>query len=157
MKRETAIHHALVVAQRLRDVTGIIATPAAGRPYVRVRRAWLFGSTVMRKERPNDVDILLDIVAVGDFRRPGCGGACLDKRQLRRYGVHLPRNACEEAMRWLRGGLRMVRLHDFQIDGEIATPRVMIYPRNGLCASGILESNWKRAPANPENARNPLS
>lgn len=143
MKRAVAIKKALKVAEILRSASGLIGTPGTDADAVRVKRAWLFGSTVKGKDEPNDVDILLEYEAVG--RRYWCAksrkhklcGARLDKRGYRSYGYRHPVEAWVEARKFIKGGMTMVRLHNVEIDGnfgDIAETKVMIYPRNDFRA-----------------------
>lgn len=132
MKRTTALRIAAEVADRLRKANGCIGTPTAYRPYVRVSRLWLFGSTAKGKAEPNDVDLLLDACIVGEYRPPGHGGARLDRERKRRYGITGAMDPFAQADRYLRGRAKMVRIHHVSIDGDLAAPRVMLYPRNML-------------------------
>ena len=141
MKRETAIRNVQRIADTLHETNGLIGTAGTSYDAVRIKRAWVFGSTAKGSEHPNDVDILLDISNAG--RRywtnkgklhRGCNryGARLDKYFVKR-GLQLPVDAQQEAMRRIRGTMKMVRLHEFHIDGDfgdIPQTKVMIYPRN---------------------------
>jgi hypothetical protein len=80
---------------------------------------------------PNDLDVLLECMEVGRHFRAG-HGAKVDKRRLRRYGIRAAVSTTDEAYRFLSRGMKMVSLHDIECDGELAHPRVMIYPRNDL-------------------------
>ena len=127
MKRETAVATAKEIVAKLRDCRGIVDTPAASRPQVRVRELWLFGSTLKGAERPNDLDLLWDAIVFGEYRRPGEGGAELDARRHRSYGLWLAKDPFEEARRTLIGNRKMVRLHDKGIDGVVAYPRLLLF------------------------------
>lgn len=140
MKRATALRMAHTVAARLRAACGLIGTPGTCSEAVRVRRAWLFGSTAKGSLSPNDVDILIEMNPVGrQFTTERIaqvfgvrGGARVDKSYYRRYGIELPMDAVHEVRRHLRGHMKMLRLHNYAIDKELALPRILIYPRNDL-------------------------
>jgi hypothetical protein len=141
MKRAVAIKKALTVAGNLRKAAGLIGTPGTEFEAVRVKRAWLFGSTVKGKENPNDVDILLEVEEVGRHTRFGKGGR-LDKDMARRYGrgCGYTVSSTKEAYRFIKGGMTMIRLHNAKWDGEfgdIAETKVLIYPRNDLVRLNI--------------------
>lgn len=127
MKRETAVATAKDIVAKLRDCRGIVDTPAASRPQVRVRELWLFGSTLKGAERPNDLDLLWDTETIGEYRRPGEDGAELDAEMNRRYGYWVAKNPFDEAKRALVGKRKMVRLHDKAIDGCVAYPRLLLF------------------------------
>lgn len=131
MKLHTSIKNALTVADRVRAVNGILATPCCRFPAIRISRVWLFGSTVKFKDEPNDTDLLIEYRYVGDRTTRG-GGVRYDRQYLKSYGVKSAIDSVDEMHKYLRGRLKMVRLHSAEVDGPIAYPRVLLYPRNDL-------------------------
>ena len=131
MKRETALRIAEEIAAKLQACNGIVDTPTAGRPQVLVSELWMFGSTVKGAERPNDLDLLWDVKAIGEYRDPGKDGAELDREHARRYGYWLSKDPFTEARRVLVGGRKMVRLHFKGIDGYLAYPRMLLFQMEG--------------------------
>jgi predicted nucleotidyltransferase len=130
MKRSTALRTARAVYERIRACNGIVGTPEADYAALRVKRAWLFGSTAKGSAEPGDVDILLEIMPCGPRRCVG-RGAKLGRRWAERY-YNQPPNTKDIALRALRRGRKMVRFHDVAVDGElgdIPETKVMIYPR----------------------------
>jgi predicted nucleotidyltransferase len=145
MKRQTAIETAWRLHLRLSGLSGIIATPAGQHSAYRIRRAWLFGSTVKGAPFPNDIDILYDGFECGRLQlvnRRNWGGraqmgeriylAPIDRHRLKAYGWRVARESRVLALMALAGGLKMVRFHRLEIDGELAHPRTLIYPRFDL-------------------------
>ena len=140
MKRATALRMAHTVAARLRAACGLIGTPGTSSEALRVRRAWLFGSTAKGSLSPNDVDILLEMSPVGRrfttsriAKHYGVhGGARIDKGYYRRCGIPLPMDATTVGLLHLRGHMKRLSLHNYAIDKELALPRILIYPRNDL-------------------------
>jgi hypothetical protein len=133
MKLETSLRNAQRIADRLHNLGGIVGTPDAEHVAFRIKRVWLFGSTVKGKLNPNDTDILIEGFEVGEPRRYGTGGR-LDKRYSY-SGLKWVVSSKEEAYKTLRGKLKMVRLHPYEIDGtfeDIPQTKVLIYPRNDL-------------------------
>lgn len=134
MRRETAIRYALTIAERIKKYHGVFCTPLMNRDCVRIKRVWLFGSTVKGSHNPNDVDILIEYGHGGRHFTERKDRASVMKRRKRDcFGGVWWKNSRDEVLRELRNGLRMVRFHDYEIDGEIAYPRIMLYPRNDLC------------------------
>jgi hypothetical protein len=133
MKLATALRYADEIAARLRRVNGLIATPLCDWEAVRIRRAWIFGSTVKGSQTPNDLDVLLDLREVGLPRRWRNGK--LDKRALRSYGYWRAINSTDEALKWISKGMKKVSRHLVETEkGLDLSPMVMIYPRNDLPA-----------------------
>ena len=120
--------------------TGKIGTPGTSHEALRVKRAWVFGSTVKGSESPNDLDVLLEMHECGRIfwskgsrkskNRPF--GAKTDKRFFRAHRMFRAVACRNEGLLWLKGSLKRLSLHDFALDGEIAIPRILIYPRNDL-------------------------
>ena len=142
MKRETAIRNAVKVADRIRKSNGLIGTPECERETVKIKKAWLFGSTAKGKPDPNDVDILIEYDLIGRRQHTNCRAhrgfprtnAAVDKECKRRYGISVPKSAWSATVRLLSRNMKMIRIHDANTDGEIAHPRIMIYPRMDLPA-----------------------
>lgn len=133
MRKQTALRYASEIAARLRGVNGLLATPLCQKEAVRIRRAWVFGSTVKGSEAPNDLDLLLDFRPVGRYRNWRQGK--LDRRHARAFGVRLAIDSEHEALKWLTKGMRKVSRHSFENEkGLDLSPLVMIYPRNDLPA-----------------------
>lgn len=143
MKRATAKRMALTIAERLKSAAGVIGTPGSDHEALRVKRAWVFGSTAKGSEHPNDLDIIMEMHECGRrFWQKGAvqkrtrpGGARLDRAFFRTHRVRMPVSCQQDALRWIRGTMKMVRLHDYGIDGHLADGKIMIYPRNELRAT----------------------
>lgn len=148
MKRETAIRYATEIHKRLKAVSGLIATPEANHSFFRIKRAWLFGSTIKGKPNPNDVDILYEGFPCGrwqitnkladrefkKYRRKITGSSRIylsktDTAYKKRHGISIPYDSQTLALKRLCGTMRCVRFHELAIDGVLAVPRIMIYPR----------------------------
>lgn len=127
MKRETAIAIAEEIVCKLVACRGIVDTPTAFRPQVKVSELWMFGSTLKGKDRPNDLDLLWEAEPIGACRKPGEGGAELDRELNRRYGYVRAKDPFDEAIRSLRGSRKMVRIHDMGLDGDLAYPRLLLF------------------------------
>jgi len=139
VKLSTSIRNAITVAERIRALSGVIETPEASRPFVRIKRAWIFGSTAKGKQNPNDTDILLEMHVCGDYqpsnvrRNHKCKRyAKTDRKFLRRRGVNTGLRSEDVALRYLKKSMKKISLHSMELDGEYATDRIMIYPRNDL-------------------------
>lgn len=131
MKLSTAIRIALEIRAKIRSVNGLLGTPDCSCTAMRIRRAWVFGSTVKGSAAPGDVDILIELHRVGRQQSVG-RGAKLCKDSARRHGYRVSRSPEKSAVKWLRGNLKKVSFHALEEDGRFAWPRVMIYPRNDL-------------------------
>lgn len=142
MKRETAIKYAREIARRVHSVNGLLATPGCRREAVRIRRVWVFGSTVRGKPNPNDLDVLIEMEEVGRIRvigRHRCSvhshsdllrDAQLDRQRMRKYGWPTAKDTTPYALKWLTKGMRMVSRHDMRYEGAAPFPeQVLIYPR----------------------------
>lgn len=146
MKRRTATKNALKIATRLKSVCGSILTYEADREALKVRRAWVFGSTVKVSEEPNDLDILLDAKPCGRRRTANSrvretrktfwdvlGGARFHRQLLKLEGIRLVERSEAVGFKWLTQGMRKVSIHSYECDGDfedIPRTMVMIYPRN---------------------------
>lgn len=147
MKRRTAISHVKVVKERLLQCNGVIGTPASEFEFVRIKRAWVFGSTAKGNETPGDVDILVEILPAGRMlatnalaRQCGRRGGA---RNHPARGAPKTYPACSftNAYRFLSAGMKMVRFHDLAVDGQfgdIAATRILIYPRDDF----LVGQNW---------------
>jgi len=146
MKLSTAIKNANIIAERIKRFNGIIETPECNKKFIRIKRAWIFGSTVKGKLNPNDLDVLLDyseheirycaknlvpgVRAFKFLRRRG-----LAKKEYKSYcfmGLDFGRSARRETLKYLKKGMCKISIHDHSIDGNISGVKVMIYPRNDL-------------------------
>lgn len=132
MKLKTSIRNALLVAQRIKHCNGLIGTPEATTEAFRIKRAWLFGSTAKGKLNPSDTDILIEAYSVGKFnlRR-----AKKQPKSKASHGFRYSLNSEEVAHAYLRGNIKMLRLHDLKVDGnlgDIPNTKIMIYPRMDL-------------------------
>lgn len=130
MKRNTALRYAVELHRRIKSVNGLLATPLCENEAVRIRRVWIFGSTVKGSMNPNDLDVLIDYKAVGRHRTAKQGK--LDKRYKKATGSSYAISSTDYAYKWLTKNMRMVSRHNFQVDENVAYPRVMIYPRFDL-------------------------
>ena len=154
MLRKTAIKNANEIARRLKKLGGLIATPEAGNTCVKLKRVWLFGSTVKGASNPNDIDILFEVQICGDkqtnsrsrklmFGEPGKKqNAKLDKKYYRSTGYPASKEPVEVALISLRKGLKMVRYQrvfsesddpeDMRIWDSIIANRIMLWPKNEI-------------------------
>lgn len=126
MKLETARRYAKEVARRVAEVNGMVVTPRGEREFVKINRIWVFGSTIKRSQNPNDLDLLIELEATGNWQNWEDVG--FDPDYLRRYGVHCARSSCNEALMWLTKGMKNVSRHcvdDEQVEIDV---KVMIYP-----------------------------
>lgn len=126
MKRATALRNAHRIAERVRGVNGILATPGCDRSAVRIKRVWIFGSTIKGSPAPNDLDVLIECVGIG--LSPAGQRRC-DREYKRRYGMRSSVSCFLELRRWLRCGMQKVSVHFLDIEGSLASPRALIYPR----------------------------
>ena len=141
MKRSTALRYTGEIAERLKAINGLLATPGCQSEAVRIRRVWVFGSTVKGKDEPNDLDILIDVCAVGRHRVPAktrrkpCFADSLrdglvDREYRRRHGMSFCPDSVDYALKWLTKGMKKVSRHTLFNEG--AAPfkeQVLIYPR----------------------------
>jgi hypothetical protein len=127
MQRKTAIKNAMTVTSRLRKCCGLIGTSGATTDCMKVRRAWIFGSTAKGSEAPNDLDVLLECYSVGKWRPK-------QARMLRgRDGARYKMSGFRVLSNYLSAGMKMIRIHSYDIDGgfgDIPQTKIMIYPRN---------------------------
>lgn len=143
MKLSTAIKNANIIAERIKRLNGIIETPECNKKFVRIKRSWIFGSTVKGKLNPNDLDVLLDyseheirysaamrIPDKKDIRRRGVAKQSFKSHRF--MGLDFGLSASREAFKYLKKGMCKISIHDHSIDGNIAGVKVMIYPRNDL-------------------------
>lgn len=133
MKIGTAIRNAMEVARRVRDVNGILATPDCGHDAVRIRRMWVFGSTVKGSLSPNDLDLLIDMQACGRHHIYSRGRK-FDKEYRRAFGMKFPPCSRKYALMWLTRGMKMVSRHCLDIETAEIDVKVMLYPRNDFAA-----------------------
>lgn len=154
MKRSTAIKTALEIADRVKKWNGIIGTPECEFTAFRIKRMWLFGSTAKGYENPNDVDILIDggecgLIQFANWKnKKSMAGFITDRKKrtdrsfvkfrlgktdkgyLRSCRVYTAVSSRITALRMIKGNSKMVRFHEYEVDGNLAYPRIMLYPRN---------------------------
>ena len=157
MKLQTAINHAQKIHDRLKALGGIIGTPDASYEAFKVKSVWVFGSTIKGKSNPIDLDIAVNGASVG--RRAHCsqwarrhilnnglrkrdpeGFRCtgkLDKQAFKRRGMSFVVDSRDEAVKYLKNGMRGVSVHLYGHDDaleskdyDIHSTKVMLYPRN---------------------------
>jgi predicted nucleotidyltransferase len=128
MKIERAVRYAMEVASRVHSVNGILSTPLCNREAVRIKRIWVFGSTVKGSKTPNDLDLLIDINECGRRRKWRQGK--LDKEYLRRYGMRRAINAEKDPLKWLAKGMQKVSRHTIWDEAAEIDFKVLLYPRN---------------------------
>jgi len=130
MQLTTALRYAHEVARRVNAVNGLLATPLCGREAVRIKRIWVFGSTVKGSQAPNDLDLLIDLAEVG--RLYSYKHTRVDKAYFRRHGTRTAPRARDAALIWLTKGMRMVSRHCLDDECADIDTKVLIYPRNDL-------------------------
>jgi len=114
MKVETALKYIEELKKRLSESKGVIATPTASREATSFDKVWVFGSVVKGSNEPKDVDILYQCHAVGEFRMIGS----IDGLIPHRNNSHIAESSRNRAIKILAKGMRMVRFHDYEIDGD---------------------------------------
>lgn len=127
MKRSTAINYARVVARRVHAVNGLLGTPLCDSEAARIRRIWVFGSTVKGSENPNDLDLLIEVDRAGRYR--SARQARVDKRYLHAHGMRFAPCSIEYTLKWLTRGMKMVSRHTTHNEGAKLDVKVLIYPR----------------------------
>ena len=132
MKLKSAINKAHKVAERLKSTHGLIYTPLHEYEAIRVKRAWLFGSTSKLKEEPNDVDILVEMVGIDRYKYGVRGSYIIDKEYLRRYGMRIPKDSMVVASKFLKNRLHHVNVHATDWVSFDPDVKILIYPRNDL-------------------------
>lgn len=152
MKRDTAIKNLNKVVGRLKACNGIYPTPLHDHKFIKVKRAWVFGSVAKGAENPNDLDIFIEYTSehwrVGkrkqrkQVRKLKDGSRCLhgnlllDKDYLRRNGVCAPRRSILDFHKWIRSGMQKVSVHyvgEDEVFDDLDT-KYLIYPRNDFLA-----------------------
>lgn len=126
MKLETAKRYAKEVARRVAEVNGMVATPRGEREFVKINRIWVFGSTIKGSQSPNDLDLLIELEATGNWQNWEDVG--FDPNYLRRYGVYCTRSSHNEALMWLTKGMKNVSRHCTDNEQVEIDVKVMIYP-----------------------------
>ena len=130
MKRTTALRYAHEVARRVHAVNGLLATPVCDNEAVRIKRMWVFGSTVKGSQTPNDLDLLIELVRCG--RRRTWRQSKADKRYLNDHGIRVAPDCRHAALVWLTRGMRMVSRHCTDVECVPIDVKVLIYPRMDL-------------------------
>lgn len=110
----------------------MVATPLCESEAARISRIWVFGSTVKGSSAPNDLDLLIEMRAVG--RRLNWRQARVDKRYYRSCGIRVAPSCRHTALVWLSKGMRKVSRHLADEEQIPIDVKVMIYPRNDLAA-----------------------
>lgn len=149
MKLSTSLKNASRIASKVKGLNGIICTPTTTNKAVKIKRMWLFGSTVKGKENPNDTDILIEYVVTPETTQRGGHGdnqllgfgkyklwsvAASKSCWFNRY-YNMGKSAEVECLKFLRGGMKKVRFHIWERDGQVGDipeTKVMIYPINKL-------------------------
>lgn len=134
LKRSTALKNVAEIARRLNVINGNLSTPKHNHNYIRIKRAWVFGSVAKGSDAPNDIDIFIELYRVG--KRYGAhekySDRFLDKDYCRRYGIQVVKSAEIYAIQWLRKGMKNVSVHTVENDKvfEDLDLKILIYPRN---------------------------
>ena len=137
MKLETAFRYAHEIAGRVHAVNGLLSTPLCEHEASRIKRIWVFGSTVKGSTAPNDLDILIEISSAGRYRNWKQGK--LDKRYLRAHGMRFAARSDEYTLKWLTKGMKKVSRHTTNSEGAELDVKVLIYPRMDLPESPPME------------------
>lgn len=133
MRLQTALTNARRIAERVRSVNGLLATPVTDSEAIRIKRIWVFGSTVKGSQCPNDLDLLIDLERAG--KRLGWRQTKYDRRYFRSYGgVKVAPSAEHQALVWLSKGMQKVSRHPLHMEEVEIDVKVMIYPRDDLTA-----------------------
>lgn len=142
MKLKTAINNAMKVQYAIKKCNGLIGTLGTEYECVKIKKAFIFGSTVKLKPEPNDLDVIVEFSFCG--RRFGVTrihnnkdgypyiGAKIDKNWKRRFNYKFPADSYNAALRYMAGGMKMIRIHNWEFDERFADPKIMIYPRDDL-------------------------
>jgi hypothetical protein len=98
----------------------------------------VFGSTAKGSDSPNDLDVIIDYEYIGNKRKMyrSDGGVNkqlrYNKEYLRRYGILIPVCSLDAAITELRKNMKKISIHEMSVDGELAVPRIQIYPQFNL-------------------------
>lgn len=147
MKRQTAIKNLNTIIKRLNDVNGIFPTPHHDSDFVRVKRAWVFGSVAKGAENPNDLDIFLETVGCNSQTRNRKGKLVIYRRNKRgeiigltgawkpdKTVTYVPsrKSARHSLIIWLRSKMKKVSVHFVDSDEVFneLDKKILIYPRN---------------------------
>jgi predicted nucleotidyltransferase len=129
MKRTTAIQTIREITHKLFECNGLIETPGCSSAHYKIQELWLFGSTAKGSQTPNDIDLLYIGDSVGPYRRVGTDPSIeLDKDYLRRYGIARTKPSNIAAFHLLIGKKKMVRMHSFEVEEDLAHPRILLFP-----------------------------
>lgn len=148
MKRKTAITNLNKIIEKLHSINGIYCAPLCDNEFVKVKRAWVFGSVAKGSENPNDLDIFIEIYWTPRceqprrksqrkmFRNSGQrmklhGGFKADKSTLR-HSVPSAVNELSEFTKWLKRGTAKTSIHFVHSDNVFShlDCKYLIYPRN---------------------------
>lgn len=127
MRLQLALRYAAEVARRVHAINGLLATPVCDAEAVRIRRIYVFGSTVKGSQNPNDLDLLIDLQRCGRHRT--WEQTKKDKEYYRRHGIKVAPCAEIEALKWLTKGMRNVSRHIASREAIPIDTKVEIYPR----------------------------
>lgn len=141
MKRETALKNIYKLIQRMKSINGVLSTPLEDVDYIKIKRAWLFGSVLKGSENPNDIDIFIELEGyteenrffaisenpkyvkksrrklnrpLKDGRVEGFhGGYRFDKNTplFKTYGMRFRISSSDTLIKWLRKHIPKVSIH----------------------------------------------
>lgn len=132
MKLETALRYCKEIHRRLKEVNGVIPTPTAQYEGMKVKKVWVFGSTIKGSQNPNDLDILFHWEPYGEKRSWQEVG--YNKAYYRAHGIKATNCSSHEARKWITKGMKQVSRHDTESEATIFDLKVQIYPRFELQA-----------------------
>lgn len=135
MRRQVALNYANRISDRVKSVGGIVSTPMCGHAHTKIKRIWVFGSTVKGSEAPNDLDLMIEMEPIGSMRRFGVRGqtsVSYDRRRFKSYGRRWEECSQHQTLVWLTKGMKKVSRHVVGIEKIEPDVMVMIYPRNDL-------------------------
>ncbi|WP_227430766.1 nucleotidyltransferase domain-containing protein [Psychrobacter sp. I-STPA6b] len=147
MKRATALKNLNRIICKIHSINGIYATPLCNNEFVKIKKAWVFGSVAKGSEAPNDLDIFIEVASHKlSSNRDRKGRRKIfrhAKHQIRLHGgfkadkttghsVPTILNSHNELCKWLRKGTKKTSIHFVGEDEVFETLdyKVLIYPRN---------------------------
>ncbi len=148
MKRQTAVSNLNKIISKLHCINGIYCAALCDRDFVKVKRAWVFGSVAKGSDSPNDLDIFIEVHNPFQwdqpkrksqrrmFRNTGPrmklhGGFKMNKATSGRT-VPSAVSGLSEFSKWLKKGTNKTSIH-FVHDDDIFNKldcKHLIYPRN---------------------------
>lgn len=141
MKRNTALKNLNLIITRLHVVNGILGTPKHNYDFVRIKRAWVFGSVAKGSENPNDLDIFIEVINDANKLKyypnqlkhtDRFADKSYHGTYLKHAGLVKTKDAIDYAIKWLRQCAQKVSVHVVDHD-EIFSEldvKYLIYPRN---------------------------